>query len=231
MQSVEPGYRVPLINRIARVIFKPMFRALFYVLARIRVTGRENIPYGHPYVVAMNHISLFDPPFVLALWPEMLEAMGASDLWKKPGQAQLVRIYHGIPVHRGEYDRELFDKISAVLRAGRPLLMAPEGGRSHHLAMRRAKPGIAFMLEKANVPVLPVGICGTTDDFFKRAIRGARPLLELRIGKPFHLPPVDGRGNERRDARQRNADFVMEQIAALLPPEYRGYYNYIESGS
>ena len=218
---------MPWQNRLARWLFKPAFRGLFHILARVRVTGAENVPYGRPYLAAMNHISLFDPPFVLSFWPEMIEAMGASDLWKRPGQAQLVKIYYAIPVHRGEYDRELFDKVLSVLAAGRPLLLAPEGRRSHQLGMQRARPGVSFIVEKANVPIVPLGICGTTDDFFQRAKRGERPLLELRIGQPFELPPVTGRGDERRDARQRNADAVMEHIAALLPPEYRGYYSYI----
>ncbi len=90
--------------------------------------------------------------------------------------------------------------------------------------MRRARPGVAFIVEKAQVPVVPVGIVGTTDDFFKTAIRGQRRTLELRIGKPFLLPPVLGKGDERREARQRNADLVMMHIAALLPVQYRGYY-------
>lgn len=231
------GYSVPIQNRIARILLKPVFQGLFHVLARIKVTGRANVPIGTPYLVAINHISTFDPPFVLAFWPEMIEGMGAIDLWSRPGQAQLVRLFHAIPVHRGEYDRVLFDKVLSVLAAGKPLLLAPEGGRSHDEGMRQARPGIAFIVEKAQVPVVPVGIIGTTDDFFKTAIRGERRLLELRIGKPFRLPPISSIGDEllntssrgssgklRREARQRNADIVMEHIAELLPETYRGFY-------
>jgi hypothetical protein len=49
-------------------------------------------------------------------------------------------------------------------------------------------------------------------------------LLEMRIGNPIQLPPVEGKGAERRDSRQRNADLVMCHIAGLLPEEYRGVY-------
>ncbi len=220
----KPAYSVPLQNRAARVILKPIFQGLFHLLARIRVTGEENVPFEKPYLVAFNHISTFDPPFLLAFWPEMLEGMGAVDLWKRTGQAQLVRLYYAIPVHRGEYDRDLLDRGLSVLAAGKPLLLAPEGGRSHQIGMRRAHPGVAYLAEKAGVPVVPVGIIGTTDDFLKRASRLERRLLEMRIGKPVVLPPVTGKGDERREARQRNADLVMEQIAGLLPEEYRGVY-------
>jgi 1-acyl-sn-glycerol-3-phosphate acyltransferase len=193
-------------------------------LAQVKVSGMENVPYGKPYMVAINHISTFDPPFAVAFWPEMLEVMGADIIWKRPGQAQLAWLYHGIKVHRGEVDRALFDKALTVLQSGYPLLMAPEGGRTHATALRIAKPGIAFIIEKAKVPVIPVGITGTTDDFFKKAIHGARPRLEMRIGKPLQLPPVAGKGDERREIRQQNADLVMAHIAGLLPDHYRGDY-------
>ena len=224
VEQAEISYRVPLRNRIARRLLKLVFQGIFRLLATVKVTGKENVPFGKPYLAAINHISLFDPPFALTFWPEMIEAMGASTIWEKPGQAQLVNMYHAIPVHRGDYDRVLFDKVLSVLRSGRPLLIAPEGTRSHREEMGRARPGIAFIIEKSRVPVLPVGIIGTTDDFFKKAVRAERRTLELRIGKPVLLPAVEGKGDERREARQCNADLVMAHIAGLLPEQYRGYY-------
>jgi 1-acyl-sn-glycerol-3-phosphate acyltransferase len=217
-------YSVPLKNRIFRFFIKPVFRFLFNILAPITITGKENIPYGQAYMVAINHISLFEAPFVTSFWPEMLEGMGASDIWQKKGQNILVDWYGGIKVHRGEYDRNLIDVVVNVLESGYPMLIAPEGGRTHKPGMRRAMPGIAFILEKARVPVVPVGVVGTTDDFAKKAISFKRPSLELHIGKPFHLPPIEGSGQQRRESRQRNADLVMGHIAALLPEEYRGVY-------
>ena len=223
-EQVEMTYSVHLRNRIARMSLKPVFQGIFHMLANVKVSGKENVPFGKPYLAAINHISLFDPPFALTFWPEMIEAMGASTIWEKPGQAQLVKMYHAIPVHRGDFDKALFDTVLSVLRSGRPLLIAPEGTRSHREEMARARPGIAFIIERSQVPVLPVGIVGTTDDFFKKAIRAERRTLELRIGKPVVLPVLEGKGDERREARQRNADLVMAHIAGLLPEQYRGYY-------
>ena len=217
-------YRVPLRYRLTRPLLRGIFRGLFHLLGRVRVTGRENIPYGQAYIAAANHVSIFDPPFAAAFWPETLEIMGAVDVFSKPGQGQLLRLYGVTPVHRGEVDRTLLDWVVRVLKSGHPLLIAPEGGRSHVTAMRQAKPGIAYIVEAARVPVVPVAIVGTTDDFWQRARHGERPLLEMRIGKPIHLPPLEEKGAARRVARQRNADLVMRHLAGLLPEEYRGVY-------
>ena len=217
-------YSVPFRYQISRPIVKAALRLAFHILGRIKIVGKENIPYGKPYVVAMNHISIFDPPFVGSFWPEMLEVIGASDVFKKPGQGQVLKIYGVIPVHRGEYDRALMLRVINVISAGYPLLIAPEGSRSHVTALQRAQPGVAYIVEKTNVPVMPVGLVGTTDDFWQRSKRGERPQLEMRIGQPINLPPIVEKGAARREARQRNADMVMQYLAGLLPEDYRGVY-------
>lgn len=217
-------YHVPLKFRISRPILKAIFRGIFRVLGRVTITGKAHVPYRTRYVVAMNHVSIFDPPLIAAFWPEQLEIIGAADVFEKPGQGQILRAYGVMPVHRGEYDRALFTRIISVINAGYPLLIAPEGGRSHVTAMRRAMPGIAYIIEQTRVPVVPVGLVGTTEDFWQRARRVQRPALEIRIGKPITLPEITARGAEKHEARQQNADLVMRHLAGLLPEEYRGVY-------
>jgi 1-acyl-sn-glycerol-3-phosphate acyltransferase len=228
---LKEGYVVPLHTRVIRRLLRPIFRLLFHILSRVRVHGFENVPEHGPYLIAINHISLYEPPFILAFWPTPIEAAGAVEIWQKQGQNVLVRLYGGIPVHRGVYDRSLIETMLAVLRSGRPLLIAPEGGRSHQLGMRQALPGVAYVIDQAEVPVIPVGIVGATDDFLEKALHCKRPTIEMRIGQAIHLPAITGKGEQRRLARQRNTDIIMHRIAALLPPEYRGVYANLEPGA
>lgn len=222
--SDREAYHVPLKFRLSRPILKSLFRLIFRALGPVIIRGKENIPYGKPYIVVINHVSIFDPPLAGAFWPEQLEIIGASDVFEKPGQGQVLQAYGVIPVHRGEYDRALFTRIISVIKAGFPLLIAPEGGRSHVPAMRRAMPGIAYIVEQTQVPVLPVGIVGTTEDYWQRGIHFKRPTLELRIGKPITLPEITVKGTEKHEMRQQNADLIMRHLAGLLPEEYRGVY-------
>lgn len=219
-----PPYHAPWWLHFRRKILQIIFRIVFRILCSVKLIGMENVPAEGPYLLALNHISLFDPPLVLSFWPYPPEALGASDLINRPGIATLMRAYKGIPVHRGQYDRKVLDTALSVLTAGKALLIAPEGGRSHAIGMRQAHPGIAYLIDKTGVPVVPVGAVGTTDDMLKRALRLQRPHLEMRVGESFRLPPIEGVGKERREARQRNADFVMRKIAELLPEEYHGHY-------
>ncbi|PKN92646.1 MAG: hypothetical protein CVU44_13375 [Chloroflexi bacterium HGW-Chloroflexi-6] len=227
MQAITPRYQTPFFNRLARNLLRPVFRGLFHLLARIEVEGLENIPRGAAYIATFNHVSTFDPPFLLTFWPENIEVLGASDIWNRAGFGQnlLVRLFGGIPVHRGEYDRQALERVVRVLKSGYPLLISPEGGRTRVPAMRKGRPGLAFIVEETGAPVVPVAIIGTTTDFFSRAVRGQRPTLQMRIGKPIHLPPVEGKGEARRQSRQHNVDLVMRHIAGMLPENYRGVYS------
>lgn len=221
---MSDAYHIPLKYKIGREMVTGGFRLLFRTMARVKIAGKQNVPRNGPYVVAMNHVSIFDPPFAGSFWPKQLEILGASDVFEKPGQGLVLKAYGVIPVHRGEYDRALFARIISVIKAGHPLLIAPEGARSHVTAMRRAMPGIAYIVEQTKVPVVPVGIVGTTEDFWQRAKRRERPSIEMHIGEPITLPEITAKGKDKHEQRQANADLVMRHLAGLLPEEYRGVY-------
>jgi 1-acyl-sn-glycerol-3-phosphate acyltransferase len=222
--NIPGGYYIPLKNRVARVALRITFRLLFHLLARVVISGKHNIPQHGAYLVVMNHVSIYDPPFILSFWPKPLEALGASVIWDRRGQNVLVRLYNCIPVNRGKYDRQTITRAISALESGKPLVIAPEGRRSHEPGMLQALPGVAFIVDQISVPVIPVGIVGTTDDFFHTAIRGKRPTLKMAIGEPISLPRIAGKGQSRRISRQNNVDLIMSHIAKLLPPEYQGAY-------
>lgn len=220
----EKPYTLPKLTRFNRFWLRPAFRGLFHLLGQVHISGKQNIPARGPYLVAINHLSIVEPPFAVAFWTCPLEPVGAAEIWSKPGQGVIAKLYGGIPVHRGEYDRQLIDKMLAAVKAGHSLLIAPEGGRTHAPGLRRAKPGVAYIVNKANIPVIPVGIVGSTDEYLSEALHAKRPRLEMHIGKPMLFPPITEKGAEKHLALQRNADHIMFAIADLLPLEYRGVY-------
>lgn len=222
--SLKRRYRPPFYTRFTRPLLKALIRPIFAALTEVQIHGLEHIPDECAYIVAANHISIYDPPFILAFWPHTLETIGAEEVFRRSGQGQLLRLYGTIPVNRNGYDHELLERMVELLRQGYRVMIAPEGRRSHQVGMQRARPGIAYIAEKSGAPVVPVGVMGTTPDLWERIRRRERPRLELRIGLPISLPPILGKGEVRRAARQENADLVMQYIAGLLPPEYHGFY-------
>jgi len=68
---------------------------------------------------------------------------------------------------------------------------------------------------------VPIAHWGT-ENTIRSWMRLRRPRIEIRIGRPFRLPPVDP--DERGASLRHNADEVMCRLAALLPPAYQGHY-------
>ena len=99
--------------------------------------------------------------------------------------------------------------------------IAPEGTRSHSGGLLPAKAGVAFIVDKAGAPVIPVGVFGT-ENAIHSLLRLRRPVIHLNFGQAFNLSPLER--SDREASMQRNTDEIMRQIASLLPPSYRGVY-------
>ncbi|NOQ38930.1 MAG: hypothetical protein GQ562_01295 [Anaerolineales bacterium] len=222
---MEDQYRVPLHIRINRRFLRLFFRGLFHLLGKVELYGMDKIPKHNKYVIAFNHVSLVEIPFIGAFWPKIVEIIGATVVWGRPGVAIAARMWEGIRVRRTEFDREVFRKVKMVIDAGFPLMISPEGTRSHTPGLGRGKPGIAYIIDKAKVPVLPVAVVGNTIDFLRQGIRGKRPTIQMFVGDLINMPLLTGRGEERRDMRQLNTDIIMARIAEMLPESYRGVYS------
>ncbi len=219
------SYQIALHQRLFRPVLSPLFRFLFRIFGQVTIHGSSNVPAKGPYLVVFNHVSIYDPPLMISFWPTKLEILGATEIWQRPGQSVLARLWGAIPVRRGELDRVAMLRMVSALKDGRPLLVSPEGTRSHTPGMQQAKSGVIYLIEKTGVEIVPVGVVGTTDDFVKRAFTGKHPKLEMNIGPPFRLPEaLNIPGEAPRDTRQRKVDYLMTKIAEQLPETYRGWY-------
>jgi 1-acyl-sn-glycerol-3-phosphate acyltransferase len=209
--------------RFFRVIAPPFFRALFHLLTRVELEGLENVPSKGGYLVASNHVSIFEPPALAVFWPRPLEIVGAVDVLNRPVQGQIMKLYGTLEVHRGQADRSLLMAVIKRLKSGLPVLIFPEGGRSHTPGLREGWTGSAYVAAKADVPVVPVGITGT-ESLVDKLKQFKRTRLHIRVGRPLRLPGVPFRSAARKQALQKNTDKIMQAIAALLPPSHQGVY-------
>ena len=216
---VDGLYRL---GRLLSRIFIPTFGS-------IRVVGREHVPRQGPLLVAANHQSNADPPVIVYAIPRPVFFMAKRELFAGRVISRLLRALHVYPVNRDGRDMDALRWSLQTLesdRALREVLMEeiavfPEGTRSPG-GLREGTDGLAYLALRSGVPILPVAITGT------ERIRGMLRIafhfqrLQVVIGKPFTpATPEKGAGRESmREVTQR----VMEEIAALLPPGYRGVY-------
>lgn len=199
-----------------------IFNLLFSVLARRDIAGLENLPREGPYILAANHLSRLDLALVYGLiGDKRITGWAAEKYERHPFFGLLLRMGGGIFIRRGEVDRGAIQAAVEWLRAGKVFGMSPEGTRSSTGALIRAKTGAAYLVNETGVPVVPIALTGT-EHALPTLVRLRRPRVSVRFGKPLRLPAVDP--NDRMAALRRNTDEIMCQIAAMLPPEYRGVY-------
>lgn len=192
-------------------------------LLRVTVEGLERIPLSGPAIVVINHINFIDPFLVYTILPRPVIGLAKHELWANPLTRLIARSWETIPIKRGELDLSAVRSALQVLHGGGVLGLAPEGTRSHHGRLQRARSGIVLLaLRTPDTLILPVALYGQ-ERFFSNLRRLRRTKVHVVVGRGFYLNPRVGRVT--REERQGIADAIMSQIAALLPPEYRGVYN------
>lgn len=198
-----------------------IIRPLLLLLTRWQVEGKENIPKDGALIVVANHLSLIDPPLLSASIPRRIVFMAKEELFHHPILGPLTRGWHAFPVSRGRADREAIRRAEQVLKKDMVLGIFPEAMRSADGQMQRGYTGAALIARRSGARVLPIGIAGS------EKIRGPgfifhRPSISVNIGKPF-VPPTNDGGTSRQRLLPAT-EIIMERIAELLPPGYRGIY-------
>jgi len=212
-------------QRIGRLLILLFSRMMFFLLNRRRVKGKENVPEQGPLLIVSNHLSYADQYLLAINLNRKVVFMAKEEIFRSRLIRHLAHTFGAFPVRRGGImDREALQQANQVLDSGQALAMFPEGARNRKAELRRAYPGSAMIALHNNVPILPIGITGMEHADIKSPLWNLihRPLVTVTIGRPFHLPPVEGKATKKDLLRL--GDHIMEHIAELLPPKYQGYY-------
>lgn len=195
---------------------------LFHLLARVEITGLENVPREGNFILLVNHLHWSDVPLMGAVIPRQLVVF-AGERWARrwPMNWVLTYVGHAIYVRRGEVDRRALRAALKVLEEGLCLGVAPEGTRSRTGGLIEAKAGAAYLATRSGVTMLPAVSWGQ-ERIFKELPRGRRAVIRVSIGKPFRFPESarEARGEELKSYTEE----IMQTLAGMLPEAYRGIY-------
>ena len=181
------------------------------------------VPKAGPLILVGNHVNFLDVPLLYThLQPRPLTGFAKAETWDNPALGLLFDIWGAIPLQRDEADYFAMKQGIAALKAGKILGVAPEGTRSGNGCLGRGKPGVAWLAQVSGVPMLPVAFHGI-EGFRENLPRLKRTEVHIVVGEPFRVASPGGRMT--REDRQRAVDEIMHQLAALLPPSYRGVYS------
>jgi 1-acyl-sn-glycerol-3-phosphate acyltransferase len=158
--------------------------------SRTYYDGMELVPKAGPGLVVANHISHFDPSFLMAKFPRIVHFMADKPLLEIPIFGKMLEWGHVFPIDRTKTDRGALRTAMARLQAGNLVAIFPEKGIRHGttsvLGGAELPIGTASFWKLMDVPVIPMVIIGSDQMYdWKNYFR--RPRVFVRAGRP--LPP------------------------------------------
>lgn len=201
-----------------------LVRALFNLIARVEVTGYENLPKEGSYVIATNHLGIVDAPIAFYALDRWDMFVMIAEKWEKVALFRFLgKYFNFVFIDRYNSDIKTLRRVIELMKEDNILVIAPEGTRSRVGSLIEAKPGVSYLATKLNRPIVPVALAGTEDKaLFGNLKRLRRAHITVTAGPAFTLPPLP---RENRDeALKQYTDEIMCHIAALLPEKYRGVY-------
>lgn len=192
-------------------------------LCRIDHEQIKQVPRSGPLIIVTNHINSLEVPLMFAhLQPRPLTGFAKIETWDSKFMGWLFDQWEAIPIKRGELDLLAIKRGLEILDNGGILAIAPEGTRSYHGRLLRARAGVVPIALRSGAPILPMAHWGA-EDFSSNIKKMKRTPFHVRIGKLFRIK-VDDCGVQR-EIRQEIVDEIMTRIAILMPEAYRGEYS------
>ncbi|MEE8485780.1 MAG: lysophospholipid acyltransferase family protein [Acidimicrobiia bacterium] len=182
---------------------------------RVEVLGTDKIDPSQRYIVASNHLSMFDIPLLFRSLPLRVRFLAKEEVFKIPFVAHAMRTIGIIEVNRkqgGSSRQAINEGVQIAANRGYSLLVFPEGARSDGSALLPFKKGAFRIAIDTGLPLLPVVIEGTE----RVSAPGAKVFFpgnaSIRI-----LDPIETAGMTNKDN--------LRELAARVESKMNTVYN------
>ena len=188
--------------------FKVICRFWFGKILKTKIIGTENIPKDGAFILAANHVSNWDPPFLGTFIDREVCYMGKEELFSNPVMAWICRNLHVFPVKRGAADKSAIKTAIKLLKDGKCFGIFPEGTRSKTGKLGKAEPGVSLIAAMTKSIIIPAAIVNT-EKIFSREKFLPRPAVVYGSPMKFSGSTKD------KEALANFAQNIMQEIAKL----------------
>jgi 1-acyl-sn-glycerol-3-phosphate acyltransferase len=184
---------------------------LIHTVHRVRLIDADRIPAEGAAVLVCNHVSYVDAIVIGAASPRPIRFVMDHRIFKLPLLGWIFRTARAIPIASAKEDPWLMEKayvdIAQALHEGDLVCIFPEGRLTNTGELNEFKGGIAKIVERTKVPVIPMALRGlwghllsrSDDNVFERAFRtGLRSRLALAVGLPVAPHDVTPEGLQQQ---------------------------------
>ena len=177
------------------------------ILSPVKVTGLDRMDTTKPHVYAVNHASAMDIPVLYVYLPFQFRIVFKKELLAYPVVGWQLKRSGQVCIDQQKPTNSIAAIRSAVksLKAGMPLVIYPEGGRTPDGEIKPFLPGAFFLAIKAQVDIVPVALVGTYELLPMNTYHIKCRPLEMRVGEPISTTGLTMRDLEAVSAKVRKA--------------------------
>lgn len=177
------------------------------IASPVKVIGLDRIDTTKTHVYAANHGSALDIPVLYANLPFQFRIVFKKELLAYPMVGWYLKSSKQVCIDQQNPTHSLNDIRSAVksLKAGMPLVIFPEGGRTPDGELKPFLPGAFFLALKAQVDIVPIALVGTFETLPMNTYHIKSRPLEMRVGEPISTAGLTGRDLEALSAKVHRA--------------------------
>ena len=184
---------------------------LHTIASPARVEGLDTIDLSRPHVFVSNHISALDIPVLYTSLPIQFRILAKKELFRYPFMGWHLRRSGQIPVERESALASMRSLSAAAesVRAGTPVVVFPEGGRSADGRIKPFMSGAFYVAIRAGVDVVPMALVGTYEALPMNSFHIRPGRIELIVGRPI---PTTGYGKRDAEALAARAQKAVEDL-------------------
>ncbi len=186
-------------------------RVLLRVFFGMRVYGRQWFPKEGSVIVAVNHVSAYDPVIIGSVSPRELHFLAKVELFKNPLVGSLLRHLHAIPLNRSGSDTGALRRAFHVLQERKPLLLFPEGTRSKNGEIGEPRNGVGMLAYRSQTDILPVYLEGS----FRLFSHLLKKRVTVHFGKPIPIARFNPNGLSVKETYRHLGEVTIERIREL----------------
>lgn len=194
-----------LLERICKVVVRPLCFLAAKIIYRVRIEGLENVPKNSACIICGNHVHALDAPALLATINRDVCFMAKEELWRSTGFKFMAMCYNVFPVKRGKKDTDAIKTSLRILKNNQILGMFPEGTRNGMERGIKPKNGAVNIAIRADVPIIPFGVVGDFKPFKK---------IVYRFGEPMDFSEYKDRAKDK-DVVDGLTKEVMDKVVEL----------------
>lgn len=200
-------------SNVAYGILWLLVSALGRLLFRYRVAGCHHVPKRGGALIAANHASYVDIPFLGIGIRRRLWYLGRQDLFF-PVLRPLLQWLGWIPIRQHRLDRSGFSKAIRLIQEGQLVVIYPEGTRTPDGTLQPGKPGIGVIVAETGCAVIPAYLSGTRQVLPPGARWIRLHPVRVTFGAPIHFAEAAQRLSGK-EFYQHVSRIVMDRIAEL----------------